>query len=93
MKKKILKNQLKEAQAEIVKLREENKHMKTWKAKHLDLCEEALENGKIMVNESLPLHKQGKNLYNQNKVLRTKDKMTKEQMEKRNLNLLDQATM
>jgi len=36
---KILKKQLKEAHDEIVKLREENKHMKKRIAEHLDLCE------------------------------------------------------
>jgi hypothetical protein len=38
-------------------------HMKKRIAEHLDLCEEALENGKRMVKRSLPLHKQVKNLY------------------------------
>jgi regulator of replication initiation timing len=68
----ILKKQLKEAHDEIVKLREENKHMKRRIAEYLDLCEEALENGKIMVTRSLRLHKQMKNIYKKNKVLKTK---------------------
>jgi hypothetical protein len=60
---KRLKRQLKEAQAVIVQLREENKKMKRKIAEHLDLCEEALENRKRMVKRSLPLHKQMKNMY------------------------------
>jgi hypothetical protein len=40
--------------------------------KHLDMCEEALENRKIMVKRSLPLHKQVKKIYKKNRVLKTK---------------------
>jgi len=54
---------VKEAQAEIVKLKEENMHMKRRIVEHSDLCEEALENGKRMVKRSLPLHNKLKNLY------------------------------
>jgi hypothetical protein len=73
---------LNEAHAEIVKIREENRKMKERITKHLDVCEEALKNAKIMVKRYLPLHKQVKNLYKHNKVLRTKDILIKEQMEK-----------
>jgi hypothetical protein len=55
---KILNKQLKEAQAEIVKLGEENKQMKERIAEHLGMCKEALENGKIMVKRYITLHKQ-----------------------------------
>jgi hypothetical protein len=84
---------LKEAQAEIVKLREENRQMKEKIAEHLDLCEEALENRKIMVKRYLPLHKQMKNIYKKNRTLKTKDRLRKEQMEKRNLDLLAQVAV
>jgi hypothetical protein len=60
---------------------------------HLDLCQEALENRKIMVKRSLPLHKQMKNLYKKNRALKTKDRLIKEQMAKRNLDLLAQVAM
>jgi hypothetical protein len=54
---------LKEAQDEIVQLMEEKKQMKRKIKKHLDMCEEALENNKKMVKRYLPLHKQMKNMY------------------------------
>jgi hypothetical protein len=90
---KRLKRQLKEAQAEILQLREENMKMKRKIAKHLDLCEEALENNKRMVKRSLPLHKQMKNLYRQNRTLKAKDRPRKEQIAKRKLDLLAQVVV
>jgi hypothetical protein len=57
-------------------------------AKQLDLCEEALENKKKMVKRSLPIHKQMKNLYRHNRTLKVKDKLRKEQIAKRKLDLL-----
>jgi hypothetical protein len=59
----------------------------------LDLFEEAFENSKRMVNRYLPLHKQMKNLYKQNRTLKTKDRLRKEQIEKRNLDLLAQVAV
>jgi len=90
---KILMNPLKEAQAGIAKLKEENRQMKEKIAEHLDPCEESLENRKRMVKIYLPLHKQMKNICKQNRTLNTKDRLRKEQMEKRNLNLLAQVTV
>ena len=90
---KILKRQLKEAQAGILQLREENMKMKRKIEKHLDLCEEALEKNKRMVKRYLPLHKQMKNMYRQNRTLKAKDRLRKEQIAKRNLDLLAQVAV
>jgi precorrin-2 methylase len=90
---KRLRKQLKEAQVVIVQLREENKQMKRKIAEHLDLCEGALENNKRMVKRSLPLHRQVKNLYRQNKTLQEKDRLRKEQTAKKNLDLLAQVAV
>ena len=90
---KILKRQLKEAQDEIVEMRGKNRKMKERIEEHLDLCQEALENRKIMVKRSLPLHKQMKNIQKKNRALKTKDGLIKEQMAKRNLDLLAQVAM
>jgi hypothetical protein len=77
----------------IVQLREENIQMKIKITEHLDLCEEALENNKRMVNRSLPLHKQVKILYRQNRTLKAKDRLRKEQIAKKNLDFLAQVVM
>jgi hypothetical protein len=80
---------LKESQAEIIQLREEKRQMKRKIGEHLDLCEGSLENNK----RSLPLHKQMKNLYRQNRTLKAKDRLRKEQIAKRNMDLLAQVAV
>jgi hypothetical protein len=67
--------------------------MKRKIAKHLDLCEEALENNKRMVKRSLPIHKQMKNMYRHNRTLKEKDRLRKEQIAKRNLDFLAQVVV
>jgi hypothetical protein len=74
-------------------MREKNRKMKERIEEHLDLCQEALDNRKIMVKMSLPLRKKMKNLYKKNRALKTKDRLIKEQMAKRNLDLLAQVAM
>jgi hypothetical protein len=46
-----------------------------------------------MVKISLTLHKKMKNIYNQNMTLKKKDILRKEQMERRNMDLLAQVAM
>jgi hypothetical protein len=88
---KILKRQLKEGQAVIVQLREENRKMKRRIAEHLNLCGEALEKNKRMIKISLPLHKKMKNMYRQKMTLKKRGRLKKEQIAKRNLDLLAQV--
>jgi hypothetical protein len=90
---KMLRKQLKEAQDVIVQRREENRQIKIKIEEDLDLCEGALENNKRMVKRSLPLQKLVKNLYIQNKTLHAKDRLRKEQTEKKNMDLLAQVAV
>jgi hypothetical protein len=69
-------------------LREENREIKRKIVEHLDLCEEALENRKRMIKRYLLLQKQIKNVYRKNRTLKKKDRLRKEQISKRNLDLL-----
>jgi len=67
--------------------------MKRKITKHLYLCEKALENSKRMVKRSLPLHKKNENMYRKNRTLKTKDRLRKEQIAKRNMDLLAQVAV
>jgi hypothetical protein len=84
---------LKEAQDVIVQLREENRKMKRKIAEHLDLCEEALEKNKRMLKRYMALHKHVKSLYIHNRTLKEKERQRKEQIAKRNLDLLAQVAV
>jgi hypothetical protein len=74
--------------------------MKTIIAEHLDSCEEALESNKSMIKRSLPLHRKFKNLYQHNIVLQAENRTLKEELHqlkeevaKRNLDVLVQVAV
>jgi hypothetical protein len=67
---KILRKQLREAQDMIIQQREENRREKMKCIELLDDCEPAIDNTIFMVKRNLPLHKQLKNIYQQNMTLR-----------------------
>jgi hypothetical protein len=61
--------------------------------KNLDLCKGALESNKRMDERSLPLHRQVKNLYRQNRALHGNDRLKKEENAKNDLDLLAQVAL
>jgi hypothetical protein len=92
-----LRKQLREAQDVIIQLREENRRANMKFTELLDDCEPAIDNAIFMVRRNLPLHKQLKNMYQQNMTLRKENRTLKQNLqqveieEKGKLDLLAKA--
>jgi hypothetical protein len=65
----------------IIQLREENRRTKMQCIELLDDCEPAIDNAIFMVRRNLPLHKQLKNIYQQNMTLRKENKTLKQSLQ------------